>query len=359
MAVLENGRYRAVNDACVDLVGLPRERILGSPDSDLFPSDVVDAFREHTDAVLADDERQEHRIETDVKGEARFLDVVHLPGDTANGPPVIGRIIRDVTDQVDRERMLRTERDRLEALSSAVVHDARNAIQIIRGRALLVEESLPADADEPEEHLSALDVGVDRLSELIESLESLRSVSDPVADPVPVSIAEAARDAWATAAAPDATLRVRADPMVLGDPVRVRTLLENLFRNSVEHASGTNELRAEPAAERVDRESPRGNDVGSDSKPTSGRANSSVTVTVDALDGARGFAVNDDGNGIPEAERERVLEFGYSQNGGTGLGLGIVSGIVDAHGWSIDVSESESGGARFEIRQETLDTFVT
>ncbi|WP_348609095.1 ATP-binding protein [Halobaculum rarum] len=359
MAVLENGRYRTVNGAYVDILGLPRERVLGATDRDLFPSDVADALREHSDGVLADGKRREHRIETDVNGEARVLDVVHFSGDTANGNPVVGRVLRDVTDRVDRERLLRKERDRLEALSSAVAHDARNAIQVIRGRALLAEESLPAGADESNEHLSALEVGVDRLGDLVESLESLRSVNDPVTEPVPVSIGEAARDAWATVAAPDATLRVRADPMVLGDPARVRTLLENLFRNSVEHASSASELRAEPPAERVDSGNLSGNDSGPGSISSGERAAPSLTVTVDAIDGARGFAVSDDGDGIPEAERDRVLEFGYSLNGGTGLGLGIVSGIVDAHGWSVDLAESESGGARFEVRQETLDSFVS
>lgn len=359
MAVLENGRYQAVNGAYVDLLGLPRERILGATDGDLFPSDVADALCEHSDGVLADGERREHRIETDVNAETRVLDVVHFSGDTANGHPVVGRVLRDVTERVERERLLRTERDRLESLSSAVAHDARNAIQVIRGRALLAEESLPAGADESNEHLSALEVGVDRLGDLVESLESLRGVSDPVTDPVPVPIGEAARDAWATVAAPDATLRVRADPMVLGDPARVRTLLENLFRNSVEHASSTSELRAEPAAECVDSGNLSGNGAGPGSTPAGELATTSVTVTIDAIDDARGFAVSDDGNGIPEAERDRVLEFGYSLNGGTGLGLGIVSGIVDAHGWSVDLVESEAGGARFEIRQETLDSFVS
>jgi len=359
MAVLENGRYQAVNGAYVDFLGLPRERVLGATDGDLLPSDVADELREHSDGVLADGERREHRIETDVNAEARVLDVVHFSGHTANGHPVVGRVLRDVTERVERERSLRTERDRLEALSSAVAHDARNAIQVIRGRARLAEESLPAGADESDEHLSALEVGVDRLDDLVGSLESLRGVNDPVTDPVPVSIGEAARDAWATVAASDATLRVRSDRTVLGDPARVRTLLENLFRNSVEHAPSTGELRSEPAAECVDSGGPSGNGTAPGSTPAGERATPSVTVTVDAIDDARGFAVSDDGNGIPEAERDRVLEFGYSLNGGTGLGLGIVSGIVDAHGWDVDLVESESGGARFEICQETLDSFVS
>jgi len=359
MAVVEDGRYRLVNDAYADLVGLPGDRIRGSTDDDLFPPAVATELREHGESVLADGDRREHRVETEVNGETRVLDVVHVPADASNDRSMVGRLIRDVTDRVEREELLRAERDRLEALSSAVAHDARNAIQVIRGRTLLIEESLPPDADETQEHLSGLEVGVDRLEELVDSLESLRGVSDPVTDPVPVSIGEAARDAWTTVDAPDARLQIRADPSMLGDPARVRTLLENLFRNSVEHGPSTHERRAEPAAEPIDCGDPSGTDAGNGSNPAGEDASPSVTVTVDALDGVRGFAVSDDGDGIPDSEREQVLEFGYSRDGGTGLGLGIVSGIVDAHGWSIDLADSDAGGARFEFRQETLDSFVS
>jgi signal transduction histidine kinase len=41
-------------------------------------------------------------------------------------------------------------------------------------------------------------------------------------------------------------------------------------------------------------------------------------------------------------------------DGGTGYGLAIVSDIADAHGWSVSVTDSESGGARFDISGVTL-----
>lgn len=72
-----------------------------------------------------------------------------------------------------------------------------------------------------------------------------------------------------------------------------------------------------------------------------------VTVTVGDLED--GFYVADSGAGIPEDERERVFEHGYSRSGGTGLGLDHVQESVAAHGWEISVTESETGGARFEI----------
>lgn len=59
--------------------------------------------------------------------------------------------------------------------------------------------------------------------------------------------------------------------------------------------------------------------------------------------------VDDDGFGIPEAEREAVFETGDSGDGGTGLGLGICSCIAVAHGWSMELMESADGGVRFEF----------
>jgi signal transduction histidine kinase len=73
-----------------------------------------------------------------------------------------------------------------------------------------------------------------------------------------------------------------------------------------------------------------------------------VTITVGTL--PDGFYVADDGPGIPESDRERIFEAGYSTNrNGTDLGLVIVRDAVEAHGWELAVTESETGGARFEM----------
>ena len=74
-----------------------------------------------------------------------------------------------------------------------------------------------------------------------------------------------------------------------------------------------------------------------------------VTVRVGPLSGG-GFYVEDDGPGIPEDERDQVFESGYTtERDGTGFGLNIVREIVEAHGGAISLTESDEGGARFEI----------
>jgi signal transduction histidine kinase len=76
-----------------------------------------------------------------------------------------------------------------------------------------------------------------------------------------------------------------------------------------------------------------------------------VAVTVGVLADDVGFYVEDDGPGIPPAERDDVFESGYTTAGdGTGYGLAIVETVADGHGWSVALAESADGGARFEFR---------
>ncbi|WP_277814717.1 sensor histidine kinase [Haloarcula limicola] len=75
-----------------------------------------------------------------------------------------------------------------------------------------------------------------------------------------------------------------------------------------------------------------------------------TSVRLGLLDDERGLYVEDDGPGIPPEVRERVFESGHmTKADGTGFGLATVRQTVDAHGWSVDIRESVTGGARFEI----------
>ncbi len=62
------------------------------------------------------------------------------------------------------------------------------------------------------------------------------------------------------------------------------------------------------------------------------------------------IVVEDDGDGIPPSERERVFERFYrraNDGSGTGLGLPIVRWIASAHGGAVEVDRSSHGGACF------------
>ena len=201
---------------------------------------------------------------------------------------------------------LQRQNERLEEFASIVSHDLRNPLNVAMARLDLLAEACDS------EHVETIAQAHDRMAVLIEDLLTVAREGETATDPEPVVLSCAVEDCWETVATEGATLHIESDRTIRADPGQLQQLLENLARNAVEHA-GTD-----------------------------------VSVTVGDLDD--GFYVADDGPGIPQAEREAVLESGHTTaDDGTGYGLGIVEGIADAHGWDIAVTASETGGARFEF----------
>jgi signal transduction histidine kinase len=88
-------------------------------------------------------------------------------------------------------------------------------------------------------------------------------------------------------------------------------------------------------------------------------------VSVRAVPDAVVLAVDDDGPGIPDADRTRVFErftrLDEDRNrddGGAGLGLAIVKSIVDRSGGAVAILDSPLGGTRVEVRLVAAPTPV-
>jgi two-component system sensor histidine kinase PrrB len=86
-----------------------------------------------------------------------------------------------------------------------------------------------------------------------------------------------------------------------------------------------------------------------------GRPGGEVRVTLHAAVNGAGPAieVEDDGPGIPPAERERVLELFHrvagTERAGSGLGLALVAQQARLHGAEVTVGDSALGGARVRV----------
>jgi GAF domain-containing protein len=205
----------------------------------------------------------------------------------------------------DTER-LRRQNEKLDRFASIVSHDLRNPLNVLSGSIELARET----GDET--HFERAENAVERMEALIDDMLALARLGDTIDETERVALPEVARESWAGVETAGASLAVVTDSAVLADSSRLRQLLENLFRNAVEHNEET------------------------------------VTVTVGST--PEGFYVADDGVGIDDGSREKVFESGFSTSEtGTGFGLAIVDEIADAHGWDVELSASESGGARFEF----------
>jgi two-component system OmpR family sensor kinase len=222
--------------------------------------------------------------------------------------------------RIERERQLRRreeevarERDRLEEFASLVSHDLRSPLNVAAGNLEIVTERL-ADKPIDVEELDAVERSLDRMDALIEDLLALARQGAGIDETERVALADLVAECWETVDTKSATIAVDGD-VVAADRSRLRQAFENLFGNAVEHA-------------------------GPD-----------VAVTVGVLDDGDGFYVEDDGPGVDAEDRGEVFEAGVTTDPeGTGFGLKIVAEVADAHGWTVELVEGESGGARFEFR---------
>jgi PAS domain S-box-containing protein len=270
-------------------------------------------------------------------------------------------IYTDITARRERERELRRQNERLEEFANIVSHDLRNPLSIASGYLELAAESGDPEA------FDRVAASLDRMDRLVEDLLSLARKGQVVGETAALDLVTVARQAWAGVETADATLDLPESLPAEGDEGRLLALFENLFRNSVEHGSTTHRSHARgDSVEHGSTNSRLDADDSVEHGSTSGRpragnadehAGAGVAVRVEALtsddcaDAIEGFAVEDDGPGIAPDERTAVLAAGETTNDdGIGYGLAIVKGVVEAHGWSLTVTEGRDGGARFEIR---------
>ena len=245
-------------------------------------------------------------------------------------------ITQRITERKRAQQRLQRQNERLEEFARVISHDLRNPLNVALGRLKLAQRN----HDSP--HLDDVAKALDRMDDLIDDVLTAARSGEPVEETEAVALADLAQECWTTTEKADASLVVETDLTVRADPGRLRQLLANLFRNAVEHGSTS---RQPPADDAVEHGS-TGNRTGSDDAVEHG--GDGVTITAGDCEG--GFFVADDGPGIPEDRREDVFDRGFTTaDDGTGFGLSIVEEAVKAHGWTVDVTESANGGARFEV----------
>ena len=218
-------------------------------------------------------------------------------------------VLTEVTSERERIRELEAERDRLDEFASIVSHDLRGPLDV--ANAHLEAAEMRGD----EVHFRKIEGVHERIRRIVEEVLDLARRGRIIDEVGPVALGDVAEAAWGSVPTADASLVVTTERTVEADASRLQQLLENLFRNAIEHGG------------------------------------SEVTVEVGTTD--EGFYVADDGPGIPADHRERIFEPDVSgSEGGSGLGLFVVRRIAEAHGWSVGatdpVTDSDRDGARFE-----------
>lgn len=306
-----DGTLRFVNEPPADALGLTSDEVAGADPVDILAtvadSEQLSLFRREVQQILSG-ARDSARVELPLHLEerTRYLDIRLTYAPVGGERGVIG-LARNIDAQKQREQELERQNRRLDEFASVVSHDLRNPLNIADGWLDVAREEYDSDALEKVAHAH------NRMTAIVDDVLALAQ-GEEIVERQPVTLAEIATDSWDYIDTNGATLQIDSNCRIRADRSRLRQLLENLLQNAVDHA-GDN-----------------------------------VSISVGELDSGTGFYIADDGPGVPADEREQIFERGHSQNAeGTGFGLAIVKEIANAHGWSVNVADSSTGGTRFEI----------
>jgi signal transduction histidine kinase len=240
----------------------------------------------------------------------------------------------ETRERIEAE-MLRTNRLAIAGqLAATLAHEVGSPLQVLGGRA----RDIVKRTDLPEEIARSAKIiadQVERVHEIVERFLDVARRKAPVARDVRVedAVAEVTELLAAQARRRGLQLEVAIskDLAIRADPAQLQQLLLNLLQNAV-------------------RAGPRGTKIRIQGEPSSIRAAPGGPARP-----AVALSVEDQGPGIPEADRRRVFEPFYTAwaadaeaVAGTGLGLSVVKSIVADHGGVVEAYPGAGGvGARF------------
>lgn len=337
---LEADVFIDVNPAACDLLNYSREELLDLSPGAIHPDDMERVREEFLSQVVEEGSgftedlmcmtKDGREVPTEASGAALE------PASGLDDLQMIA-ILHDISDRVRRRQELEAQVKRFEQFTSIVSHDIRNPLNVILSQAELAERTGESESFE------RIYQAVDRTERILDDLLRLAQVGTVIGEQEPQEFERLCRAAWDGVNTPGATLSVESSAVINADEGRTQDLLANLFRNAVEHGS-------EPTAGRGHQDASEQGSATDGPATSDSDTNLSVQVRVGVLDEENGFYVADDGPGIPPAERDAVFEWGNTTDqDGTGFGLAIVEQVATAHGWSVEITDSVAGGARFEI----------
>jgi signal transduction histidine kinase len=209
-------------------------------------------------------------------------------------------------------------------LVSDASHELRTPIAVMRTEL----EVARRDPDTEWGDVSATLLGeVDRLQGLVDDLLLLARISERGAVAEPFSLLDAVRDVAGRRRSAEVSVATmgdddQADVEIIGDSSAVQRALDHVAANATRHATDHVE----------------------------------VTLETERDDGLVAVHVDDDGPGIAEEDRERVLqrferldEARSRDAGGSGLGLAVATDVMAAHGGRVDIGDSPLGGTRVTL----------
>ena len=256
-----------------------------------------------------------------------FAILGYLLGDAIDGRRREHRaagLIRTQMETINESRAKLVQNEKLAALgqlAAAIAHEVRNPLAVIRSAAQNLADTLPGDNAEARRACAFITAESDRLGNLINSLLAFARPVQIAPERIPINLLFDRALSLAAELQPDKHVAVRCAlcaelATISVDPELMSQVFVDLVANAI------------------------------DAVPSYGE----VTLEAHSRGANVELAVADSGPGVAPELRNRIFEpFFTTRAEGIGLGLAIARQIVEAHGGSIELGNSDSGGARFIV----------
>ncbi len=347
------GRITFVNQAGVDMLGVPHEKIIGLATADLLTPQAYSEARERLDARMAGDDGlflyETEFVRSDGKSIPLEVSSTLLPVPAnGSGEPQILLVARDISlrqeaqrDQQKLEARLRDaqKRESLGVLAGGIAHDFNNLLATILGNAELLGEEPSSAGEQQQVCLDAITEAGELAAELCRQMQAyagaaptrvealdLSQVIVDIKHLVQVSISGGSHVHYELA---------RDLPLALIDPAQVRQVIMGMVANAAE-AFGPD------GGEVMIRTGER--ELGSaDKKPWSAGA--------ELVPGRYVFCeVRDSGCGMDAETKSRLFDPFYSTKfAGRGLGMAAGLGIIKSHGGAFVVESQLDQGTEISF----------
>jgi PAS domain S-box-containing protein len=336
------GKILLVNRQAELVFGFARDELIGKPVEHLVPLALRHTHVQQRDQYFAQPRVRPmhatqglHGLHKD--GHEIPVEISLSPVQGPNGT-VVACAVRDVTDRLRAEQLLKQRHDELAhvtrlatvgELATGLAHELNQPLYSISNYARGCLRRLSAGSLPPErlrEILEEIAGEADRAAKIIRRLRRMVQKREPVRKPLSLNhaIHEACSLSNPELKRHGATIVRHLDsklPRVMADEIQIQQVMINLLRNAAEA------MRDTPADERVIRVAAGSADAG--------------FLRVD---------VTDAGCGIPEQDLEKVFDaFHTTRSSGMGMGLAISRSIVEVHGGRIWAANNPKRGATFSF----------
>jgi PAS domain S-box-containing protein len=317
------GRIIEVNKSSEQMFGYSRAELLGLTVEDLIAGEPPHSLAEALlliEKAFNEGTQEFEWVSKRKNGELFWTEIAVIPTGDAGKRQVLA-VIRDITERKEIEHMK-------EALLSNISHEMRTPLTSMLGFLEFVLENELDDAQTRDYHATMYKEAV-RLNEMITNFLDMQRLKSNLHQYVftHIDVRQLLAEVVAIFASPCARHTIILDtpsdlPPVSGDDELLHQALSNLLSNAIKYSPEGSEIRLGAKAE-------------------------GTTVI---------FSVNDRGIGIPPESLHRIFDLFYRVEGtakrqiaGTGLGLALVKGIVDAHKGRVWAESSPGQGSTFYL----------